>query len=206
MKNINNKVRQFHKRFGINGMPSFTELKTILSKLGYYVTPYTEKDRIKFGERIPPAYTFEFNDSKIVYYDSLLCDNDISLALLHEIAHIFLAHSRRSDGPYDTSTYKDYEANVFIYKLFTYKQTRLKNIAFLVSLVICFSNLTCSSFLMKQDTKNITTPSEVVITSAGTHYHIPDCYYVKYKTNTINLTITEAINTGKEPCEVCIGE
>ena len=206
MKNINKKVRQFHKRFKINGIPSCEELKTILSKLGYYVTPYTEEEHSNLGKQLHPAYTFEYHDSKIVYYDSFLCDNDIVIALAHELAHIYLAHSRRANGPYDTSTYKDYEADVFVYKLFTYKQRRIKNIIFAISLVLCFTNLACSSFLMNSQQKNITDPNQVVVTSSGTHYHQPDCYYVKHKTNTIKLTETEAINAGKEPCDVCIGK
>ncbi len=206
MKNINKKVRQFRKRFRISGIPSCEELKTILSKLGYYVTPYTDEERSRLGEQLYPAYTFEYNDNKVVYYDSLLCDNDIVIALAHELAHICLAHSRRANGPYDTSTYKDYEADIFVYKLFTYKQRHIKNIIFTISLVLCFSNLACSSFLMKQEQKNTTTQNQVVVTSSGKKYHHPHCYYVKYKTNTINLSKSEAIDAGKEPCEICAGE
>ena len=126
MKNINKTVRQFRRRFKINSIPSYEELKTILSKLGYYVTPYTDEERSRLGEHLHPAYTFEYNESKIVYYDSSLCDNDIAIALTHELAHIYMAHSHRATGPYDTSTYKDYEANIFVYKLFTYKQILVK--------------------------------------------------------------------------------
>lgn len=46
-------------------------------------------------------------------------------------------------------------------------------------------------------------PSEVVITSSGEKYHKPDCIYVKNKTNTVSLSIEEAINMGYESCEVC---
>ncbi len=108
MKTINKKVRQIRKRFGIEGIPTFDELKNILEKLGYQLHPYSASDRQRFGERIPPAYTFEFNDSKIIYYDSLLCVSDTVIALAHELAHICLSHTRRADGPLDTSTYKDY--------------------------------------------------------------------------------------------------
>lgn len=206
MKNINKKVRQIRKRFRINGVPSFDELKNIMSKLGYCIYPYTQADRSRFGERIPPAYTFEFNDSKIVYYDSMLNDYDIAIALAHELAHICLAHSHRTNGPYDTSTYKDYEANVFVYKLFTYKETHIKNIIFSISLVICLSSLVHSSLLMDRDntTTNIASPAEFVITTSGDKYHNPHCYIVKYKTNVIHVSETEAQKLGKEPCDICI--
>ena len=211
MKNIDKKIRQFHKRFKISRVPSCEEVKTILEKLGYYVIPYTDEERLRYGDDIHPAYTFEYNESKFVYYDSTLCDTDIVIALTHEIAHIYLSHSHRTNSPFDTSTYKDYEANVFVYKLFTYKQNLIKNIIFIISLIICFSNLGYSSFLMRNDIQNpsnqktdVITQSNYVITSSGKKYHQPHCYYVKYKTNTITVTEFEAEQFGKEPCDVCI--
>lgn len=43
----------------------------------------------------------------------------------------------------------------------------------------------------------------VIITSSGKKYHKPTCMYVKDKTNTVSLSIEEAINMGYESCEVC---
>ena len=44
---------------------------------------------------------------------------------------------------------------------------------------------------------------EVVVTSSGEKYHLPDCRFVKNKTNTTTLSIDEAIKEGYEPCDVC---
>lgn len=49
------------------------------------------------------------------------------------------------------------------------------------------------------------TPSDttVVVTRSGEKYHLPDCQYVKYKTNIINMTEQDALNAGYEPCSIC---
>ena len=43
----------------------------------------------------------------------------------------------------------------------------------------------------------------VVVTETGEKYHMPDCQYVKYKTNTTTVTLKVASLWGKEPCKVC---
>lgn len=45
---------------------------------------------------------------------------------------------------------------------------------------------------------------DVVVTVSGNKYHIPDCRYVKNKTNTIEANINDAINDGYTPCKICI--
>lgn len=42
------------------------------------------------------------------------------------------------------------------------------------------------------------------VTSSGTHYHTYDCQYVKYKTNTISISLDEAKKINLEPCKECI--
>lgn len=44
---------------------------------------------------------------------------------------------------------------------------------------------------------------EVLVTSSGKKYHLPDCRYVKNKTNVKSLSIEEVIKEGYEPCDVC---
>lgn len=64
----------------------------------------------------------------------------------------------------------------------------------------------------EQPTLNTPAPSdadysntqEVVVTMHGEKYHLPTCRYVKNKTNLFTLTITEAQNSGLEPCKVCM--
>lgn len=53
---------------------------------------------------------------------------------------------------------------------------------------------------------DISTPEvqQVIVTSSGTRYHLPNCRYVKYKTNIIEKDINTAINAGYTPCKVCI--
>lgn len=53
-------------------------------------------------------------------------------------------------------------------------------------------------------TENISQNQDVVVTIAGTKYHLPDCRYVKNKTNVIEEDINTAINDGYAPCKICI--
>lgn len=52
--------------------------------------------------------------------------------------------------------------------------------------------------------ENTNQNKDVVVTISGTKYHMPDCRYVKNKTNIIEEDIHTAINDGYEPCKVCI--
>lgn len=47
------------------------------------------------------------------------------------------------------------------------------------------------------------TTETVLVTSTGKKYHLPDCRFVKNKTNIKSLSIEEAIEEGYEPCDVC---
>ena len=53
-------------------------------------------------------------------------------------------------------------------------------------------------------TENISQNQDVIVTISGTKYHMPDCRYVKKKTNIIEEDIHVAINDGYAPCKVCI--
>lgn len=46
----------------------------------------------------------------------------------------------------------------------------------------------------------------VYITNSGKKYHLPECRYIKNKTNVIECSISEAINMGYQPCKVCMGD
>ena len=54
----------------------------------------------------------------------------------------------------------------------------------------------------ESEVKNINT---VFVTESGTKYHLPDCQYVKYKTNLIEYNVNDAVNKGYQPCKTCIG-
>ncbi len=42
------------------------------------------------------------------------------------------------------------------------------------------------------------------ITPSGTHYHLKDCRHIKYKNNTIFISLEEVTKFNLEPCEDCI--
>lgn len=47
------------------------------------------------------------------------------------------------------------------------------------------------------------TTGNVVVTSTGKKYHLPDCRFVKDKTNTRTLSIEDAVQEGYAACDVC---
>lgn len=51
-----------------------------------------------------------------------------------------------------------------------------------------------------------TAETTVYITNSGKKYHLPECRYIKNKTNVIECSMSEAINMGYHPCKVCVGD
>lgn len=100
-------VKQFKKQFNIKGIPDADKLIDIAGRLGYAT------QRILPEENEPDGYVFDSGDIKTIYYNQHLNSLDLIIVLTHELAHVFLNHLYRSDSVYDTSVYKDYEANVF---------------------------------------------------------------------------------------------
>lgn len=49
-----------------------------------------------------------------------------------------------------------------------------------------------------------TAETTVYITNSGKKYHLPECRYIKNKTNVIECSISEAISMGYQPCKVCV--
>ena len=106
-RSVKRAVRQFKKQFNIKGIPDAEKLKDIASRLGYVT------QRILPKENEPDGYVLDSGGMKIIYYNQHLNSLDLIIVLTHELAHVFLNHLYRSDSVYDTSVYKEYEANVF---------------------------------------------------------------------------------------------
>jgi hypothetical protein len=44
---------------------------------------------------------------------------------------------------------------------------------------------------------------KVVVTKSGDKYHRPNCIYVESKNNLQEMTVQQAVASGKEPCSAC---
>lgn len=224
-KHIDKEVKQLYRRFKLKNRPTQRKIKNILEKLGYTIHPYTREHLKNFDKRIPPAYTIESNDKKLVLYNKALSEKDLAIAFVHELAHIALCHSYRHDSPDDTSTYQDYEADIFVYRFLNYRYIKKKHTLLAITFIAALITLTAPAYLIRNNTTDVSTEENnldvvtsdiastatvdetgVVITTRGTVYHKPTCFYVKYKTNTITITEAEAIQLRKEPCEACFSE
>lgn len=63
------------------------------------------------------------------------------------------------------------------------------------------------AIIQKQNTTPIINDETTYyITSSGTHYHIKDCQYVKYKTNVTVVKGKDILNSNLLPCKRCIKE
>ena len=86
--------------------------------------------------------------------------------------------------------------SLFAYKHFTYKKTNNSiNIPIQQKKE---SNIT--------DSQKITSNQKVFVTISGEKYHLPDCSYVKYKTNLTKYDINEAIEKQYQPCSRCFSQ
>lgn len=84
-----------------------------------------------------------------------------------------------------------------------------------VVLLLCFKNQSTTPNYI-EETNTVATPapdSDVdtysqdnlfYITPSGTHYHLKDCRHIKYKNNTISISLEEVTKFNLEPCEDCI--
>ena len=52
-------------------------------------------------------------------------------------------------------------------------------------------------------TKDLSLEKQVFVTISGEKYHIPECSYVKYKSNLTEYSVNDAIKKGYEPCSRC---
>lgn len=111
------------------------------------------------------------------------------------------------------------------------KQKRISIVAALVFVVIAFAGYSVYSVIHNsvRPTQTVTLPviteqqtapepqqgpdvpvyateQTYVVTKSGDKYHLPSCYYVRDKSDLIEVTLEEAEKGGYEPCKVCIGE
>ena len=165
------------------------------------------------------SFAFQSPTTKLVAIKQSLAAKDQTYLLAHELGHIELKHKLDNLG-----IDEEREANVFSEAyLSTYSMRRPKWFMFATVALSCFIAVAGVTFGIMGFQHSQAAPSipvvnvspaptsssavvsskKVVVTQSGDKYHKPDCIYVESKNNTQEMTVQQAVASGKEPRSVC---
>lgn len=181
---------------------TYDNLTVFAQNLGYTVL---------YSNEIPnPAITDTKN--KLIVISNTLSQAYARKCLAHEIGHILLKHKLLFA---DDCIQNDNEANFFAACLLNIKIINILAICLLAAAIFFYpfinnepqttSNIT-SQYVENTPLQTINNNENVVITHSGEKYHLPTCYHVRDKSDTITLTKQEAEKANYTPCKICIGE
>ena len=195
------------------GSATLDSMTYYANSLGYSVVYDTEN--------LSPTAEFVDLNEHIICITNKMDEPTARHLLAHALGHVVLKHKRI----FADETPQENEANYFAKCLL--KTTRRKKLALSVALLAAIvlgggwlfadsQNQTAeppptaqySSAADENISKNISgvlitktddNSEEVLVTTSGRKYHKQNCQYVEYKTNTISLSLDEAIRAGYEP-------
>ncbi len=223
MKPVEKSVKEFKKEFKVRRIPDLAKLRLIIKAMSYQLLPYQGNETLLmelYGttDIKRPAITMSHKRKRYVFYNAEITERDLLFILAHEIGHIYLNHIQRSEGYYDTSEYREEEANEFA-SMLMHKQ-RNPYVLHISSAAAVITFICSAQFIlpindipdtpaMQKYTQQSPTPvsapnvNDVVITETGDKYHKPDCGHIKDKESLKTVTIDEAIKFGYESCMDC---
>lgn len=192
------------------GTPSLENLSDYANFLGYSVVYDTEN--------LAPTAEFVDLNNRIICITNKMDEPTATHLLAHAIGHVVLHHKRI----FVDETPQENEANYFAKCLL---QNNHKNLLILSAVLLAITIIFCAVIFINnqpaiEPIPQETNPSQsqsqyneqtlntenVVITHSGEKYHLPTCYHVRNKSDTITLTKQEAETAGYTPCKICIDE
>ena len=220
----NNAIKQARKiKKEVDGKVTYDSLCRIACDRGICVLYYSEAqeliERLKVTEKARKSRAFLYRSdlTRFIFVEDGHPDKLYLLA--HELGHYVLGH----DG--NSTPEQELEADQFAKALFT--DNNYKPLAVALSIVAIVGIIT--GFMLSADrgeapaqtvrqqptttdttgaasTENDDQEQIYIVTRTGDKYHLPDCQYVRNKTDVLEITLDDAISMGYEPCKVCIGE
>ena len=212
----------------MQGVTQYDSLVSYLEQKGWRVVKMQNGESLENTFRLlhlteyangKQSFAFQSPTTKLVAIDQSLASKDQTYLLAHELGHIELKHKLGNLG-----VDEEREANVFAEAyLSTYSRKRgrwFMLAAAVLSCLVAASGITFGMMGFWHLQAAPTTPvvnvspaptvystavsnKKVVVTKSGDKYHRPDCIYVESKNNTQEMTVQQAVASGKEPCSVC---
>ena len=195
----------------LNGDVSYISLENFAKRNNISVLSYSEgkeliKD-LKAEEFTDKANSYFYNSTtmKVIFIRDNQVDKQFLLA--HEIGHYLLNHCGK--------VLEERDANLVAGLLLSNKPNIMLKMSivtvFLVSVGLCvYLGLREPISPVETEAEQTITAEQTnktcVLTRTGDKYHLPSCYYVRDKSDLIEVTLEEAEKGGYEPCKVCIGE
>ncbi|MBO5066564.1 MAG: ImmA/IrrE family metallo-endopeptidase [Clostridia bacterium] len=215
----------------LSSTPSLKTLEELIQGNGFTIIEYNKYNNtpevneliqtLRIEDRISTENSFVYVDGNIefVFINSDLKLSEKTTLLCHELGHIC---DTRLDAPNHIYSRIEREsfANEFAHYLehptvltriiSTFLKRKLVFILiFALSLltatgIYIVSNSQATSVFSAHEPTSLT--QSYYVTTTGIRYHKDFCKHVKYKTNTTQMTIDDAISQGYTPCLDCIGE
>jgi len=215
----------------LSSTPSLKTLEELIQNNGFTIIEYNKYNNaqevneliqtLKIENQIATENSFVYVDRniKFVFINSDLKPSEKITLLCHELGHIC---DTRLDAP--NHIYSKIERESFANEFAHYLEhpsvltkiisTFLKRKLVFI-LIFALSLLTATGIYIGSNSQVTSVFSEheptsltqsYYVTTTGIRYHKDFCKHVKYKTNTTQMTIEDAISQGYTPCLDCIGE
>ena len=164
----------------------------ILKKAQFKTLDELHKNTLLKGCLLKQVYANIYSEESISTDEELLISKFKGYLLLHEKVHV--KDKRKPVFGYVIPTAIIITVTTILLSNIP-KQTKQENIKPLPE-ITTFTQVETSAPQTQRE-------NLVIIKKKKKKYHKPTCMYVKDKTNTVSLSIEEAINMGYDPCEVC---
>lgn len=152
------------------------------------------------------SFSMERNGKKIIFIKDSIDYEEKVFLILHEIGHLVLGHHKNQDTYFAITLEQEQEANFFAESICKYDKNKLIKRNILLTSVLTAIVLAGSSyFLVNHTITNKADNMECFITPAGERYHM-GCDYLQDNEGVIWLTVKEAKEKGRTPCQKCVPE
>lgn len=192
---------------------SFNKLQNT-QKVQAIIDSYNLHDNVEHRK----IFMFASDNVKLLFIHKYMSEADMIHYLLHELGHIYLGHTNMiNDETTQEREADDFAAQV---KLMLALQNSFRFLAVTLAAVILIvaahhfiGNKVVPVSVPQNNIESVPEPTSLSIhqidgetvfkTTGGEKIHRADCIYIQNKTNIIELSKTEAIAAGYEPCKVC---
>lgn len=215
----------------LSSPPSLEALEKLITDNGFTLIEYNKYNNtpevneliqtLHIENKISTENSFVYVDKniKFVFINADLKPSEKITLLCHELGHICDKHLGEPEHLYSKIEREDFANEFAHYVAHPSAATKIissflrRKLVYILIFILTIlsaagiyigSNSQVTSVFSTQSSESLTQP--YYVTTTGIRYHKDFCKHVKYKTNTTQMTIDEAISQGYTPCLDCIGE